>query len=78
MNSEISGYIEQVQPAENPTKRPTAKQSIWQMEISLHILRRMSAVILMELGAISISIAEGDCTAFLMLLFIAITMILRR
>ena len=74
MTTEIIGYIGQT--AEKPTERPTTKRNIMDIQIPNVVIQKLSGVIMMELGALTLPICDGDGTAFVMLVLLGIAMLI--
>lgn len=77
MSTEILGYMARPQrTAQKPTERPTTKRSIFDIQIPDVIMQKLSGVIMMELGALTLPICDGDGTAFVMLMLLGIAMLI--
>ena len=77
MSTEILGYMARPQrTAQKPTERPTTKRSIMDIQIPDVIMQKLSGVIMMELGALTLPICDGDGTAFVMLMLLGIAMLI--
>lgn len=77
MSTEILGYMARPQrTAQNPTERPTTKRSIMDIQIPDIIMQKLSGVIMMEMGALTLPICDGDGTAFVMLMLLGIAMLI--
>ena len=73
MSTEILGYIARPQTtAQKPIERPTTKRSIMDIQIPDAVEKTLISVIMLELSALSIPIADGDGTAALMVSFLVI------
>lgn len=72
MSTEVIGYLARPQTAQKPTERPTTKRSIMDIQIPVSVAKTLISVIMLELSALSIPIADGDCTAALMVSFLVI------
>ena len=77
MSTEILGYMAMPQrTTEKPTERTQTKRSIMDIQIPDTIMQKLTGVIMMELGALTLPICDGDGTAFIMLMFLGITMLI--
>lgn len=77
MSTEILGYMAMPQRAtQKPTERIQTKHSIMDIQIPDAIMQRLTGVIMMELGALTLPICDGDGTAFLMFMFCGIAMLI--
>ena len=77
MSTEILGYMARPQrTAQKPTERPTTKRNIMDIQIPDIIMQKLSGVIMMELGALTLPICDGDGTAFVMLVLLGIAMLI--
>ena len=77
MSTEVIGYLARPQMvSQKPTERPTTKRSIMDIQIPDVIMQKLSSVIMMELGALTLPICDGDGNAFIMLMFLGITMLI--
>ena len=77
MSTEILGYMARPQrTAQKPTERPTTKRSIMDIQIPDVIMQKLSGVIMMEMGALTLPICDGDGTAFVMLMLLGIAMLI--
>lgn len=77
MSTEILGYMAMPQrTAQKPTERTQTKRSIMDIQIPDAIMQKLTGVIMMELGALTIPICDGDGTAFIMLMFLGIAMLI--
>ncbi len=75
MSTEILGYIAQTQPSESPTEtsvKPAEKSKAKQY---YYIMQKLTGVILLELGALTIPLLDGDGTALIILLMFALPLI---
>lgn len=73
MSTEILGYLAMPQRiAQKPTERLTERRKIKTIQISDIIDKTLISVIMLELAALSIPIADGDCTGALMVSFLVI------
>ena len=69
MNTEILGYMARPQTvSQKPTERTQAKRR----QIPDAVAKTLISVIMLELSALSIPMADGDCTAALMVSFLVI------
>lgn len=77
MSTEILGYMAMPQrTAQKPTERTQTKRSIMDIQIPDTIMQKLTGVIMMELGALTLPICDGDGTAFIMLMFLGIAMLI--
>ena len=77
MSTEIIGYLARPQrTAQKITERPTTKRSIMDIQIPNVIMQKLSGVIMMELGTLTLPICDGDGTAFVMLVLLGIAMLI--
>ena len=77
MSTEILGYMAMPQrTAQKPTERTQTKRSIMDIQIPDAIMQKLTGVIMMELGALTLPICDGDGTAFIMLMFFGIAMLI--
>lgn len=72
MSTEILGYLT---APHRPTHKPTQRRKNQAIHISHSLMQKLTAVILMELGALTIPISDGDGTAFIFMLFLGIAII---
>lgn len=73
MSTEILGYMAMPQrTAQKPTERLTEQRKIMDIQIPKIIEKTLISVIMLELAALSIPIADGDGTAALMVSFLVI------
>lgn len=73
MSTEVIGYLARPQTvSQKPTERPTTKRSIMDIQIPDAVEKALISVIMLELSALSIPMADGDCTASLMISFLVI------
>ena len=77
MSTEILGYMAMPQRTmEKLTERTQTKRSIMDIHIPDTIMQKLTGVIMMELGALTLPICDGDGTAFLMIMFFGIAMLI--
>ena len=77
MSTEILGYMARPQrTAQKPTERTQTKRSIMDIQIPDAVMQKLSGVIMMELGALTLPICDGDGTAFVMIMFLGIAMLI--
>ena len=77
MSTELIGYLARPQrTSQKPTERPTTKRNIMDIQIPDVIMQKLSGVIMMELGALTLPICDGDGTAFAMLMLLGIAMLI--
>ena len=73
MSTEILGYMARPQrTAQKPTETHTATRKIKPIHITNTIKSKLLGTLLIVLGAITIPMADGDCTASLMVSFLVI------
>ena len=73
MSTEILGYMARPQTvSQKPTERTQTKRSIMDIQIPDAVAKTLISVIMLELSALSIPMADGDCTAALMVSFLVI------
>ena len=77
MSTEVIGYLAMPQrTAQKPTEHTQTKRSITDIHIPDVIMQKLTGVIMMELGALTLPICDGDGTAFIMLMFFGIAMLI--
>ena len=77
MSTEVIGYLARPQRAtQKPTERPTTKRSIMDIQIPDVIMQKLSGVIMMELGALTLPICDGDGNALVMFMLFGIIMMI--
>lgn len=77
MSTEVIGYLARPQTtAQKPTERPTTKRSIMDTQIPDVVMQKLSGVIMIELGALTLPICDGDGNAFVMLMLLGIAMLI--
>ena len=77
MSTEILGYMARPQrTVQKSTERTQAKRSIMDIQIPDAVMQKLSGVIMMELGALTLPICDGDGTAFVMLVLLGIAMLI--
>ena len=77
MSTEILGYMARPQmTSQNPTERTQTKRNIMDIQIPDTIMQKLSGVIMMELGALTLPICDGDGTAFVMMMLLGIAMLI--
>ena len=77
MSTEILGYMARPQTvSQKSTERTQAKRSIMDMQIPDVIMQKLSGIVMMELGALTLPICDGDGTAFIMLMLFGIAMLI--
>ena len=77
MSTEILGYMARPQTvSQKPTKRPTTKRNIMNIQIPDVIMQKLSGIVMMELGALTLPICDGDGTAFVMIMLLGIAMLI--
>ena len=77
MSTEILGYMARPQTvSQKPTEHTQAKRNIMDIQIPDVIMQKLSGVIMMELGALTLPICDGDGTAFVMLVLLGIAMLI--
>ena len=73
MSTEILGYMARPQTvSQKPTERTQTKRNIMDIQIPDAVAKTLISVIMLELSALSIPMADGDCTASLMVSFLVI------
>ena len=77
MSTEVIGYMARPQTlSQKPTECPTTKRSIMDIQIPNAVMQKLSGGIMMELGALTLPICDGDGTAFVMLVLLGIAMLI--
>lgn len=77
MSTEILGYMAKPQrTVQKPTESTQTKRSVMDTQIPDVIMQKLSSVIMMELGALTLPICDGDGTAFIMLMLFGIAMLI--
>ena len=77
MSTEVIGYLARPQTvSQKLTERPTTKRSIMDIQIPDVIMQKLSGIVMMELGALTLPICDGDGTAFVMLMLLGIAMLI--
>ena len=77
MSTEIIGYLARPQTvSQKPTERPTAKRNIMNIQIPDVIMQKISGIIMMEIGALTLPICDGDGNAFVMFMLLGIAMLI--
>lgn len=77
MSTEILGYMAMPQrTAQKPTERTQTKRSIMDIQIPDIIMQKLTGIIMMELGALTLPLCDGDGTAFIMIMFFGIAMLI--
>ena len=77
MSTEVIGYLTRPQRvSQKPTERPTTKRNIFNIQIPDVTIQKLSGVIMMELGALTLPICDGDGTAFVMFMLLGIAMLI--
>ena len=77
MTTEIIGYMARPQRAsQKPTERTQTKRNIMNIQIPDAVMQKLSGVIMMELGALTLPICDGDGTAFVMIMLLGIAMLI--
>ena len=77
MSTEVIGYLARPQRAsQKPTERPTTKRNIMDIQIPNAVMQKLSGAIMMELGALTLPICDGDGTAFIMFMLFGIAMLI--
>ena len=77
MSTEILGYMARPQTVtQKPTERPTTKRNIFNIQIPDVIMQKLSGIIMMEIGALTLPICDGDGTAFVMFMLLGIAMLI--
>ena len=77
MSTEILGYMARPQTvSQKPTEHTQTKRNIMDIQIPDVIIQKLSGVIIMEMGALTLPICDGDGNAFVMLMFLGIAMLI--
>ena len=77
MSTEILGYMARPQrTVQKPIERTQTKRNIMDIQIPNAVMQKLSGVIMMELGALTLPICDGDGTAFVMLMLLGIAMLI--
>ena len=77
MSTEILGYMARPQTvSQKTTERPTTKRNIMDIHIPDIIMQKLLGVIMMEMGALTLPICDGDGNAFVMLMLLGIAMLI--
>ena len=77
MSTEIIGYLARPQKtAQKPTECPTTKRNIMNIQIPDTVMQKLSGVIMMELGSLTLPICDGDGTSFVMFMLLGIAMLI--
>ena len=77
MSTEVIGYLARPQRvAQKPTECPTTKRNIMDIQIPNAVMQKLSGVIMLEMGALTLPICDGDGTAFVMLMLLGIAMLI--
>ena len=77
MSTEILGYMARPQTvSQKPTERTQTKRNIMDIQIPDVIMQKLLGVIMMEMGALTLPICDGDGTAFVMLMLFGIAMLI--
>lgn len=73
MSTEVIGYLARPQTtAQEPIEHTQTKRNIMDIQIPDAVAKTLISVIMLELSALSIPMADGDCTAALMVSFLVI------
>ena len=78
MSTEILGYIGQVQKTPQTNENTPQQARKVNKDKLYYIKQKLTGVVLIALGAVSVPISEGDGTAFLMMLFIGLALIVTK
>ena len=77
MSTEVIGYLARPQTvSQKPTERTQTKRNIFNIQIPDVIMQKLSGVIMMELGALTLPICDGDGTAFVVIMLLGIAMLI--
>ena len=77
MSTEVIGYLARPQTvSQKPTERTQTKRSIMDIQIPDVIMQKLSGIVMMELGALTLPICDGDGTAFVMIMLLGIAMLI--
>ena len=77
MSTEILGYIGQVQETPQTNENAPRQARKVNKDKLYYIKQKLAGVVLIALGAVSVPV-EGDGTAFLMMLFIGLALIVTK
>ena len=75
MSTEILGYIGQAQNIPQTNENAPQQTRTTHKDKLYYIKQKLVGVILIALGAISVPVSEGDGTAFVMMLFVGLSLI---
>ena len=78
MSTEILGYIGQVQEIQQTNENAPQQARKVNKDKLYYIKQKLVGVVLIALGAASVPVSEGDGTAFVMMLFIGLALIVTR
>ena len=78
MSTEILGYIGQVQETPQTNENAPRQTRKVNKDKLYYIKQKLIGVVLIALGAASVPVSEGDGTAFVMMLFIGLAVIVTR
>lgn len=77
MSTEILGYMARPQrTVQKPIERTQTKRNIMDIQIPDVIMQKLSGIVMMELGALTLPICDGDGNAFVMLMLLGIAMLI--
>ena len=77
MSTEILGYMARPQTvSQKPTESTQTKRSVMDTQIPDVIIQKLLGIIMMELGALTLPICDGDGTAFVMIMLLGIAMLI--
>lgn len=77
MSTEILGYMARPQTvSQKPTESTQTKRSVMDTQIPDVIMQKLSGIVMMELGALTLPICNGDGTAFVMIMLLGIAMLI--
>ena len=78
MSTECLGYIGQVQETPQTNENAPRQTRKVNKDKLYYIKQKLIGVVLIALGAASVHVSEGDGTAFVMMLFIGLAVIVTR
>ena len=78
MSTEILGYIGQVQETPQTNENAPRQARKVNKDKLYYIKQKLVGVVLIALGAASVPVSEGDGTAFVMMLFIGLALIVTK
>ena len=78
MSTEVLGYIGQVQETSQTNGNAPQQARKVNKDKLYYIKQKLVGVVLIALGAVSVPVSEGDGTAFVMMLFIGLVLIITK